>query len=278
MTELAKPRLEALENACDCHMHVYDGNRPVLPGVAARAPSWATPEAYEAVRARLGLTRAIVVQPTVYGFDNGCTLEAIRALGETRARGVAVIGPDVKDLELERLAKAGIRGARFQMLPGGVLPWDALEPIAARIAPLGWHAQIQMDGRLLPEREAMLRGLPCPVVIDHVGKFLEPVGTDHPGVAALRRLLDSGRIWLKLSAPYEVSKAGPPAYADVGAIAKVLADAAPERMLWASNWPHVSVAQGPDDAAMLDLLLDWIPDASRRRLALSANPAQVYGF
>ena len=137
----------------------------------------------------------------------------------------------------------------------------------------------QMDGRHLADHEALLDRLTSTLVIDHVGKFLEPVAPDHPGFRTILRLLDKGRTWVKLSAPYETSKVGPPFYDDVGRLAKTLAKAAPERMLWASNWPHptpgVSV---PDDAWMLDMLLDWIPDEAARRKALVDNPAQLYGF
>ncbi|MDB5363771.1 MAG: amidohydrolase [Rhodospirillales bacterium] len=274
----ASPRLLAPANACDCHIHIYDPTRPVAPTAASPGPAWADVEAYRAIQRRLGLTRAIVVQSTAYGTDNSCAEDAIAALGPKDTRGVAVVGPDVTEAELQRLTDAGMRGARFQMLPGGALPWEALEPVAAKIAAFGWHIQLQMDGRLLAEREAQLNRLPGTLVIDHVGKFLEPVTVDHPGFRTLLRLIDGGRTWLKLAAAYEVSKTGAPLYADVGDLAKAAARAAPERMIWASNWPHVSVKDLPDDAALLDLLLDWAPDARVRQRILVDNPAEVYGF
>ena len=242
-----------------------------------RARGWATVGAYRIVQRRLGTSRVVVVQPTAYGADNRATLAAVAAFGAD-ARGVAVVGPDADEAALERLHSAGIRGARFQMLPGGALPWTALEPVAAHIAHLGWHVQLQMDGRLLPKREALLMRLPCPVVIDHVGKFLEPVPVTHPGFQTLLRLLETGRFWLKLAAAYEVSKAGPPLYADVGALAAAAVRAAPERMIWASNWPHVGVDAPQDDAMQLDLLLRWADsDADRHRILVS-NPAVLFGF
>lgn len=115
-------------------------------------------------------------------------------------------------------------------------------------------------------------------MIDHVGKFLEPVPLDHDAFRSLLRLIDTGRVFLKLSAPYEVSKAGPPTYEDVGRLAKACVAAAPERMLWASNWPHPSVPEKPDDAVLLDLLLDWAPDEATRRQILVDTPAKLYGF
>ncbi|HEV2676263.1 MAG TPA: amidohydrolase family protein [Aliidongia sp.] len=274
----AAPRLIAPALTCDCHIHVYDPAKPVAPTAAGPGPAWADVDAYRTVQRRLGLTRAVVVQSTAYGTDNSCAVEAIAELGLADTRGVAVVGPDVSDGELQRLTDAGMRGARFQMLPGGALPWKALEPVAARIADFGWHIQLQMDGRLLADREAMVKRLPCPVVIDHVGKFLEPVPVGHPGFQTLLRLLDGGRTWLKLAAAYEVSKAGAPLYPDVGALAKAAVTVAPERMIWASNWPHVSVQDLPDDAMLLDLLLDWAPDEPVRHRILVENPQTLYGF
>ena len=154
---------------------------------------------------RLVSTRAVVVQPTAYGFDNACTLQSLAALGPA-GRGVVVIDPATPRRELDRLHRLGVRGVRYMMLGGGVLPWESLEATAAAIEPLGWHIDLQLDGRRLPEYEARLSRLPCRLVIDHTGKFLEPVAPAHEGFQALLRLLESGRCWVKLSAPYETSK------------------------------------------------------------------------
>lgn len=278
MTAQAKPRLQAPQGTCDTHMHIYDPSMPIAPTALGPGPAWANVTAYRSVMAELGIERVVVVQPTSYGTDNRCTVDAIAALGLETTRGIAVVDAEVSDEELKRLDRAGIRGARFQMLPGGAISWDALEPVAARIAPLGWHCQVQMDGRLFPEREALLKRLPTPVMIDHVGKFLEPVPLDHDGVRSLLRMLETGRFWMKLSAPYEVSKVGAPLYEDVGAIAKACVRANPERLVWASNWPHVSVKTLPDDALLLDILLDWAPKPEDRQRILVDTPAAFYGF
>jgi len=271
------PKLIAPAGACDCHIHIYDPAMPTIPTTTTPGPEWASVAGYRDVQMRLGLKRAIVVQPTAYGTDNSCTVNAIAELGLANTRGVAVVDMSVTDAELERLSKAGICGIRFQMLPGGVLPWDVVEPLAARVANFGWHAQVQMDGRLLPEREDLLKRLPGAVVIDHVGKFLEPVTPEHAGFKTLQRLLDNGKTWLKLTAAYEVSKVGPPLYPDVGALAKVAAKSHPERMVWASNWPYVGNDR-QDDAMQLDLLQDWVPDETTRKRVLVDNPAELYRF
>ncbi len=276
--ENTRPRLKAPPGACDTHMHFYDDRFPIAPTALLKPPNATVPQ-YRELQRRLGLTRTVIVQPSTYGTDNRCTLEAMAALGDS-ARGVAVVDTSVSDAELQHLTKAGMRGIRFHMLKGGALPWEILETMAARVHEFGWHVQLQLDGRELPDREAMVKRLPGTLVIDHVGKFLEPVPVDHPAFRVLARLVEGGKTWVKLSAPYEVSKKGPPNYDDVGALAKALIRLAPDRMVWASNWPHRSVGkdEAPDDAMLLDTLLDWAPDEKIRNCILADNPAKLYGF
>ena len=271
------PRLKAPPGACDTHMHFYDARYPLAPTALSAQPD-ATPEDYKAVQRRLGLTRTVVVQPSAYGTDNRCTLDGIAALGLDTTRGIAVVDSDVTEAELEHLTAGGIRGARFHTLAGGAIPWDRLDAIAEKVQSVGWHVQLQLDGRDLPDREAQIRRWPGQIVIDHVGKFVEPVAPDHPAFRCLLGLVDTGRVWVKLSAPYEVSRAGPPLYDDVGRLAKALVKAAPERMVWASNWPHPSAKTAVDDAALLDILLDWAPEEAVRRKILVDNPAALYAF
>jgi D-galactarolactone isomerase len=272
------PRLKAPPGTCDTHMHFYDQRYPRAPTAKILHGDALVPD-YLVLRERLGIERTVVVQPTAYGTDNSCTLDAMAQIGSS-ARGIAVVDQTVTDQELERLTKLGIRGIRFFMLPGGALPWEILEMMAARVGAFGWHVQLQLDGRTLPDRESLLQRLPGTLVIDHVGKFLEPVSVDDPAFAVLKRLVENGRTWIKLSAPYEVSKVGPPNYDDVGALAKVLVKLAPERMVWATNWPHPMKhgADKPDDAALLDMLLDWVPDDGVRKRVLVDNPAKLYGY
>lgn len=264
------------DGACDCHVHIYEPGYALAP-TATFTPPDAPLSAYRAVQQALHLRRAVIVQPTGYGFDNACTLAAVAGLGED-ARAVVVVQPGVSDAELERLHATGARGIRFMMLSGGLLSWDALETLAARVEPLGWHIDLQFDGRDMPQHVERLRKLPGKLVIDHIGKFLKPTTPDDEAFGALRRVLDAGRCWVKLAAPYETSRSGPPAYADVAPLARALARHHAERCLWASNWPHPNVKPAPDNQALRDWALDCIGDTQRAQRILVDNPAQLYGF
>ena len=270
-------KLRVPKGACDTHMHFYDEKLPAAPGTFL--PGTFTVEDYRALQRRLGLERVIVVQANAYADDNSIAVNAIRALGKG-AKGVAVVEPDVKDAELERLTKTGICAVRIMTLHGGMLGFDVMDAVMARVHPFGWHANIQLDGRELPKYEAQIKRLPGKFVIDHTGKFLEPVAPDHAAFRCLLRLVDTGRCWIKLSAPYETSKTGAPKYEDVGRLAKALVKHSSERMLWASNWPHPSARKPapPKDEDLLDLLADWAPDPAVQKKILADNPAELYGF
>ncbi|CAN7327142.1 amidohydrolase family protein [Bosea sp. LjRoot237] len=263
--------------ACDCHVHIFDPAHP-LPGRPPQDTPDATLAAYRSVQRATGLERVVLVQANGYGSDNSCMLEALAVLGRDVARGVAVVAPDAPREALAELDEQGVCGIRFHLLPGGLLGWDALPRLSRLAADLGWHVQVQCDGRALAEHAELLAELACPIVIDHIGKFLEPVPVSHPGFVALLRLLERGDVWVKLSAPYEVSRSGPPDYADVSTLARALANAAPERMVWASNWPHPWFANPPDEAALIALLASWVPDEARRHAILVENPASLYSF
>jgi D-galactarolactone isomerase len=257
-------------------MHIYEDRFPLAPTATFKPPDAPVSEyrkvqRISAFRGRLSFSP----RPTALTIDARSRRSRNSDPG---ARGIAVVRPDVADAELERLTGAGIRGVRFHMLGGGVLPWGALQGLAARVLAFGWHVQLQFDGAELPQHESQLKSLPGNMVIDHNGKFLEPVTPEHPAFKVLLRLLDSGKCWVKLSAPYETSKVGAPHYDDVAILARTLAKANPERCVWASNWPHPNQNPAPSTAAMLDLLLEWTDDAATRTRILVDNPAKLYGF
>ncbi len=261
--------------ACDTHIHFYDARHAAAPGSILRPPD-ASVSQYRSVQRELGLDRVVVVQPTTYGTDNRFQLEAMEAFGDA-ARGIMVVGAAVTRHELDHLTALGARGARFHMLPGGALGWEELPAVAGRIADHGWHIQLQLNGRELAQRLRELGSLPTPLVVDHVGRYMPPVAIDHPAFAALVGLLDAGACWVKLSAPYESSVAGPPGYDDVAPLVAELVRRAPERMLWATNWPHPG-RTAPSPAALAALFARWVPDPATRKRILVDNPTELYGF
>ncbi|TXH37495.1 MAG: amidohydrolase [Rhodospirillaceae bacterium] len=274
------PAFRPPPDSCDCHMHIYGDPALYPPRPDSPFPPVAGGDiaAYLKLRDRLGLQRAVVVQPSVYGFDNKATLDAMAVLGSA-ARGVAVVPSDVSEAELDRLTQLGVRGIRFFMIGGGALTWEDLDLLAAKTAAFGWHVQMQMDGRLLDDTLPRLARLPGRLVIDHNGKFLQPVGTDHPGFRALRQLINGGRTWVKTSGVYETSVTGAPDYADVALLARALIADAPERCLFATNWPHPSKPNDPpNDSHLLDLFAGWCGDAATAKRILVDNPAEIYGF
>ena len=275
-TPVSAPRLPTPPGACDTHMHIYEpgyslraeASHPSQPGTLAH---------YREIQKRLGLTRTVIVQPSGYGADNTCTLEAMGKLGDT-ARGVAIVDPAAPDAEIERLTRLGIRGIRYHMR-GGVLTWDTMPNMAARVAPFGWHVQLQCESREIGEHEAMLSKLPCDLVIDHMGRFDAAVSSEDRSWRVLLKLLAGGSCWVKLSGPYYGSSSGPPLYEDKARIAKALIKTAPERMVWASNWPHPSFKKSfPDEGRLLDTIAEWTQDETLRRKILVENPARLYGF
>jgi D-galactarolactone isomerase len=279
-TGSAAPKLDVPTNACDCHHHIYDGRFPVSPHWHQGFPPGSTVADYQLLRRRLGTARSVVVQPSTYGIDNRCLVDALSQLGSS-ARGVAVVDTEVKDVELRTLDEAGVRAIRINFVSPqtwGTTTPEMLTTLAKRISPLGWHVQILMTGDQIATHEAVVRALPTKVVIDHLGRIPQPDGVRHPAFAAVRRMLDEGQTWVKVTEPYEDSKLGPP-YADSSEVARAYVQAAPQRILWGTDWPHPTQRDTkPDDAMLVDLLADWAPDEKTRRRILVENPAELFGF
>jgi len=264
---------------CDCHIHIYDIPSYPLEQTSPVSPPQASWSDYLRLQKAMNLGRAVIVQPTGYAFDNRCTLDALARSAGT-ARAIVTLPVDTCAAVFSDLDKLGVRGVRFMMVPGApqVMQWKDLLPMAHHIAPHDWTINLQLDGRDLPAYESSILSLPCKVVIDHVGKFLDPVDLAHPGFKSLCNLLDSGRVWVKLSAPYETSKLGPPGFEDVGRLARELAHRYPQRCLWASNWPHPGQHNRPNEANLLNLLTQWVASDRDAQDILVNNPAQLYRF
>ncbi len=274
------PKLKAPANATDCHMHVYDPARFPMPPSPRVAPDNAALAQYRLLQQRIGTTRVVIVTPRNYATDNDATVSAIGEMGRN-ARGIAVVHPTVLDRELKRLDAAGVRGIRFSLgdPASAVVTPDMIEPLAKRIANLGWHLQFNMGGAEIVALSDVLRRLPVPMVFDHLGNPPLPAGTSHPSHQIIRRFLDDGRAWVKLSGAYLNSKIGPP-YPEATSVARAFVAAAPERLVWGSDWPHPTSPgpRKPDDAMLFDLLLDWAPNEQTRHRILVENPEKLYGF
>ncbi len=276
--QIAIPALKAPAGSTDCHFHIFGPHAryPLSPGRSYTPPE-ALIEQYQVLAATLGIERMVVVQPSIYGTDNRCTLDAVAAFGKERARAVVVIDEQATPQMLREMHEAGARGARFNAVSGNGTPLVQLQTLARRIAPLGWHIQLYVHGEQLLELAPALSGLGVPVVIDHMGGVSTGKGVNHPEFRALLRLLEGGRAWAKLCG-YRSSAAGHP-FADVAPMAEALIAAAPERCVWGTDWPHPSYMRTmPDDGDLLDLLGAWAPGARLQRRILAENPVTLYGF
>jgi predicted TIM-barrel fold metal-dependent hydrolase len=274
-----KPKLVvAPPNATDCHAHII-GPAEKYPYVAGRSytPAEAHREQYVRMLAALGLQRAVIVQPSFYGADNSRTRDAILE-SHGLWRGVAGVDAGTSQRELQSLHDAGFRGARVNLSYKGGPTLDDLDQVAQRVAPLGWHMQIQVEGPDLADLAPRLRRLPGGFVIDHMGRVPPELGVQYAGFQSLLALLRGGNCWVKLSSAYVLSRQPYP-HDDIIPFAKALIEAGPNRTVWGSNWPHPSYkGTPPADATQLDLLALWAPEAAARKRILVDNPAKLYGF
>jgi predicted TIM-barrel fold metal-dependent hydrolase len=278
--------------ACDCHTHLF--------GDPARFPFWSgrtyTPPPtsvaeWQSIHRALHIDRGVIVQPSVYGTDNRCTLDAIRQLG-TRARGVAVVADDATAAELDALHRGGIRGIRLNLETFGIgdpsAASDGLRRALARLTGRPWHVQLFVRSSIVPTIEAAVLASPLPIVFDHFGGVRADAGVNDAGFQALLRTVRAGKAYVKVSGAYRASVSGAPDYADVRPFARAVIETNPARVLWGSDWPHpdsrrhdiseISPDLPVDDLAVLNQLALWTPDASTRKAILVDNPARLYGF
>ncbi|CAO3436418.1 amidohydrolase family protein [Azospirillum doebereinerae] len=273
-----KPALIAPKTMCDCHFHII-GSPDAYPFAPQR--SYTPPKADEAdylrMASTLGIERMVVVQPSVYGLDNRCTLDAIDRLGRERTRGVVLLGAEVDAQELRRLHEAGVRGVRFITFAAGSASLDDLKAVAHKIADFGWHLQIYVGPEHLLDLIPTLKDLPVEIVFDHLGAVKADRPETDAALTAVLGLLDAGRAWVKLTS-YRSSVEGAP-YRDANWLVRTYAERAPDRCLWGSDWPHPHMSGFmPDDGDLLDLLLDCVPDQRLLDRILADNPARLYGF
>lgn len=280
--------------ACDCHTHIFgDAARfPFAPG-RTYSPEPASVDEIRALHRALRISRVVVVQPSVYGTDNACTLDAVRQLGPG-ARGVAVIDENTPESTLDEMGRAGIRGIRLNLETGGVtdvaVARQRVQRAVERLRRRDWHLQINTRLSVIEGISSLVAESAVPVVFDHFGGAQASLGIQQAGFAALVNLVRTGKAYVKISAPYLASTQAPD-YPDVVPFARTLVAANPERLLWATNWPHPDSSRVPgrkatdiaqhrriDDGRVLNQLAVWVPDPVQRKTILVENPARLYRF
>jgi 2-pyrone-4,6-dicarboxylate lactonase len=272
-----KPKFAAPPGACDAHCHIF-GPADRFPYAPERryTPPDAPKENLAGLHRHLGLERAVLVQASCHGTDNRAMLDAI-ATSDGRWRGVAMVGKDVSDRELEALHAGGVRGVRFNFVQhlGGAPDLDAVNRVLARIAPLGWHVVLHLDAEDIAAYRGFLDGLRLPFVIDHMGRVEAGHGVGQRPFRLLLELMANPLAWVKVSGAERVSSAGPP-FRDAVPFAAALIDAAPDRVLWGTDFPHPNVKWMPNDGALVDLFPLFSTDEAVRRKVLVDNPARLY--
>ncbi len=283
-----KPNCALPPNACDTHFHVF-GPPEQFPFVSTHeyTPPAAPLEHYSKMIAVIGVERAVVVQPSVHGLDNSATLDAI-AKSQGRFRGVARIDDKTPKSELQRLHDGGVRGVRFNLLdrPRGNVKLDVLDRCVEHIVEFGWSVDLHIDTKMLLEEEKCIRSMPIPAVIDHIARIKPAEGLKQPAFQLLLDLLNLKHVWVKVSGADKICNTlvhtyyGLP-FVEVIPFARAVIAAAPDRVIWGTDWPHSNnFAPGhtPNDGDLVDLLAEFAPSEEVRRKILVANPAALYGF
>lgn len=280
-----EPAFKAPPSSCDCHFHVFGAAERYPYGADLRyTPPVAPLVDYLALARRLGIERFVFVQPSAYGRDNACMLEAMREVG-AKCRGIVDVDENISDAQLARLHAAGVRGVRVNVSPvkqpeagfaDKLLP--RLERLDARCAEIGWQLDFLLPGWLTRELMGTLRKLKVDFTLAHMGMFLARDGVNQPGFRQLLDLLrhGGGRCWVKLTGVYRMSVA--PGFADAAPLARALIEMAPDRIIWGSDYPHLSFADKVGSVELYNLLGQWAPDEATRRRILVENPQRLFGF
>ena len=263
-------------NACNAHLHIID---PAYPNDGKAAAQIGTVETYRALADELHLPRAVFVQAKPFGKDNACLVDAIEKFGKANARGIAVVDNTVSDEEIRRLHEAGIRGLRFSIWNpnNAVACFDDCAPLAERVKDMGWNIQLHMSAQQIAQQADVIRTLPCRVVIDHMGRLNPKQGVKDPAYTFILEMIDRGNTWVKLSGPYLNTVTGRP-WKDASTTARAIAAYAPERVVWGSDFPHVTEKVKPSEKELTELIDNWLPSEHARQLALVNNPQELYGF
>ncbi len=281
-----EPDFKAPPLGCDAHFHVFGPGSKYPYGSDLRyAPPLAPLDDYLQLSRKLGIERYVFVQPSAYGRDNACMLDAMREVGTARCRGIVDVDENVPDAELDRLHALGVRGVRVNVSPvkapepgfsRTMLP--RIERLHARCAELGWQLDFLTPGWLTRELLPTMKKLTIDFTVAHMGMFLAKDGPRQPGFRELIDLLEhgDGRCYVKLTGVYRMSTA--PGFADAAPHARALIEAAPDRLIWGSDYPHLSFADKVGSVELWNLLGQWAPDEATRRKILVDNPQRLFAF
>ncbi len=277
-----RPCFDVPKGAIDTHAHVFGpvSKYPYSPGRGYTPPD-ASLESFRHLHDALGIERAVLTQPSVYGTDNRAILDAVAAAGD-RMLAVAAVAEDITDRELEALNARKVRGVRVNMVDKGGMPFDgigAVREFTERIRDFGWHLEVLIHVDEFDDLRRALNAMAVDVVVGHLGYMKTDHGLDHPGFREFLDLVRDGKCWVKLSGSYRITTQDRPPYADVTPLARALIEANPDRMVWGSDWPHPTFwGTMPNDGELFDQLADWAPDAATRQKILVDNPRALYGF
>lgn len=262
--------------ACNAHLHIID---PKFPNDGKAESQIGTVETYRAIADELGLQRAVFVQAKPFALDNACTVDAVAKFGPKNAVGIAVVNNTISDKELEDLNKAGVRGLRFSVWNpnNAVVSFDDCYPLSERCKQYGWNMQLHMSAAQIAAHADVIRKLDCKVVIDHMGRLDPALGTKDPAYKFIQEMIGKGNTWVKISGPYLNTKTGEP-WDDATATAIEIAKFAPERVVWGSDFPHVTEKVKPSEEVLTEMIAKWFPTEHARELALVKNPEELYGF
>ncbi|NNE82586.1 MAG: amidohydrolase family protein [Alphaproteobacteria bacterium] len=277
----ARPKLVAPPGAVDCHAHVFgpESHYAYSPARGYTPPD-APLETYLQMLDTLGIERAVLTQPSVYGTDNTAILDAM-ARHPGRILGVVAVDSTITDAELADLNAKGARGARVNIADKGGNPFDSMDAVrrfCERLAPLGWHLEVLLHVNEFPNLTQTFADFPVDIVVGHLGYAKSPSTIEDPGFQEFLELVRGGHWWVKLTGTYRITGEDQPPYPDVIPVAQALIAANPDRMIWGSDWPHPSHYRGmPNDAYLLDQLLDWTNAATIQKILVD-NPERLFGF
>jgi predicted TIM-barrel fold metal-dependent hydrolase len=272
-----QPETRALPLTADTHFHIFGPtDRYSLSPSRMYDPALSTAQDYRAMASTIGIERMVIVQASVYGIDNSCLLDSIEALGRRNTRGIAVVDQSITLAALKDMDSHGVRGIRFNAITGRT-PIEWLPSLAKMIEPLGWHIQLWINGTRLLEIGSVLKELPVPVVLDHMGQFPAGKGVKSKEFQNIQRQTQTGRVWIKLTG-YRVSEDAP-TFGDIRKPTETLIEAAPERCLWGSDWPHIYLEGRPmpNTTDLFELADSWMSRSNAQRIFVD-NPANLYGF